>query len=401
MHSHRAARRSLVAIVAATTALAAACIPQPDPGPATTTTLTNTPVPPTITTFAAVGGIGPAPSVVALKWTIGDANGDPLTCRLDTNGDGTPEHVIDPCPTSASRNVSIADPGIAVAVLEVEDATFAPVSRTLLLDVPAGPAESFDIELRGIDDLAPEPAAAFSAARQRWEQVIVRGIADRSTTPRPPCLPGDVADLPGVVDDVIIDVAVGTIDGPGGVLGQAGPTCVNTANGLAVHGVMEFDQADVATLLAEDAFDQVVLHEMAHVLGFGTLWDLTSIGYPRNLLTGPGTANPRYVGARGVAENSTLGRSGDVPLETTGGAGTRDSHWRESTFDDEIMTGYLNSGHNPLSRLTIGSLADLGYHVDLGAADAYSLPGASLRRGDSAPPGAAGDVVLRPPVGAV
>ncbi|MFN7149706.1 MAG: leishmanolysin-related zinc metalloendopeptidase [Microthrixaceae bacterium] len=400
MHSQRAARRSLVAIVAATTAVAAACIPQPDPGPATTTPISDTPTPPTITAFDAAGGIGSAPSVVALKWTIGDANGDPLTCRLDTNGDGTPEHVIDPCPTSASRNVSIADPGIAIAVLEVDDGTFAPVSRTLLLDVPAGPSESFDIELRGIDDLAPEPAAAFSAARQRWEQVIVRGIADRPLTERPACLPAEVADLPALVDDVIIDVTVVWIDGPGGVLGQAGPTCVNTVNGLAIHGVMEFDEADVATLLAEDSFDLVVLHEMAHVLGFGTLWDLTSIGNPRNLVAGAGTAGTRYVGARGVAENSTLGRSGDVPLETTGGAGTRDSHWRESIFDDEIMTGYLNSGTNPLSRLTIGSLADLGYHVDLGAADAYSLPGASLRRGDSAP-SASGDIVLRPPMGGV
>jgi hypothetical protein len=269
------------------------------------------------------------------------------------------------------------------------------------LDVPAGPTESFDIELRGLDELAPEPAAAFSDARQRWEQVIVRGIADRATVPRPSCLPGDRAALPAVVDDVIIDVSVVTIDGPGKILGQAGPTCVNVANGLAFHGVMQFDEADVATLLSEGSFDDVVLHEMAHVLGFGTLWNLTSIGIPRNLVTGAGTNNPRYVGARGVAENSALGRSGNVPLETTGGAGTRDAHWRESTFDDEIMTGYLNDGHNPLSRMSIGSLADLGYHVDLGAADAYSLPGAALRRGDSAPTSAAGDIVLRPPMGAV
>src|SRR5690606_33419902 len=162
----------------------------------TTTTISDIPTPPTITTFDAAGGIGSAPSVVALRWTIGDANGDPLTCRLDTDGDGTPEHLIDPCPTSASRNVSIADPGIAIAVLQVAAVTCRPGRRPLLLHVTAGPTESFDIELRGIDDLDPEPAAAFSAARQRWEQVIVRGIADRPITPRPSCLPSDVADLP-------------------------------------------------------------------------------------------------------------------------------------------------------------------------------------------------------------
>ena len=39
------------------------------------------------------------------------------------------------------------------------------------------------------------------------------------------------------------------------------------------------------------------------------------------------------------------------------------------------MTGYLNSGSNPVSRLTIASLADLGYQVTLGVAQPYSLPG--------------------------
>jgi hypothetical protein len=400
MHSQRAARRGLVAIIGAVAAVAVACIPQPAPDTTTTTTTTDVPTPPNISTFVADGGIGPAPAVIALRWAVGDPNGDPLTCRLDTNGDGTPELVLDPCPTSASRNITVADAGSVIAVLEVDDGSFAPVSRTLILDVPAGPVEPFDIELRGVDALAPAEAAAFTAAQQRWQEVIVRGTTDAAVPPQPPCLPADADPLPALVDDLIIDVAVVTIDGAGGVLGQAGPTCVNTGNGLAIHGVMEFDEADVAALLSEDSFDQVILHEMAHVLGVGTLWDLTSIGNPRNLLTGAGTGNPRYVGARGVAENSTLGRSGTVPVEATGGPGTRDAHWRESTFDDEIMTGYLNPGSNPLSRLTIGSLGDLGYQVDLDAADPYSLPGAAMRV-DSAPTATVGDTVLRPPLGTV
>lgn len=37
------------------------------------------------------------------------------------------------------------------------------------------------------------------------------------------------------------------------------------------------------------------------------------------------------------------------------------------------MTEYIGSS-NPLSRMTIGSLQDLGYQVNYGAADAYSLP---------------------------
>ena len=38
------------------------------------------------------------------------------------------------------------------------------------------------------------------------------------------------------------------------------------------------------------------------------------------------------------------------------------------------MTGWLNAGANPLSRVTAASLADLGYQVDLSAADSYTPP---------------------------
>ena len=38
------------------------------------------------------------------------------------------------------------------------------------------------------------------------------------------------------------------------------------------------------------------------------------------------------------------------------------------------MTGFLNSGvSNPLSQVTVRSLADLGYSVNVGAADPFSL----------------------------
>jgi len=63
-----------------------------------------------------------------------------------------------------------------------------------------------------------------------------------------------------------------------------------------------------------------------------------------------------------------------VPVENTGGSGTRDSHWRETTFGRELMTGFYNSGAlNPLSRITIGSLEDLGYQVNYNASEPYSI----------------------------
>ncbi|MEZ4630633.1 MAG: hypothetical protein R2880_07995 [Deinococcales bacterium] len=41
------------------------------------------------------------------------------------------------------------------------------------------------------------------------------------------------------------------------------------------------------------------------------------------------------------------------------------------------MTGYLNGSSSPLSRISAASLTDMGYVVNLNAADSYSIPGCS------------------------
>jgi len=63
-----------------------------------------------------------------------------------------------------------------------------------------------------------------------------------------------------------------------------------------------------------------------------------------------------------------------VPVENTGASGTTDGHWRETVFRNELMSGFIAAPGNPLSRLTAASLGDLGYQVDMGAAEAYVLP---------------------------
>ena len=71
-----------------------------------------------------------------------------------------------------------------------------------------------------------------------------------------------------------------------------------------------------------------------------------------------------------------------VPVENVGtvGDGTRDSHWRESVFDHEIMTGFIDRTSNPLSATTVGSLQDLGYVVDVTKADPFAIPLESVER---------------------
>jgi hypothetical protein len=116
----------------------------------------------------------------------------------------------------------------------------------------------------------------------------------------------------------------------------------------------------------------VILHEMGHVLGLGTRWQA------HGLLTGAGGADPFFTGAQARAAFDQVGGTtytlgGKVPVENTGGSGTRDGHWRESVFDDELMTGFITGAVRPLSIVTSASYIDMGYQVNLGASDAFAL----------------------------
>jgi hypothetical protein len=128
----------------------------------------------------------------------------------------------------------------------------------------------------------------------------------------------------------------------------------------------------------------VITHEMIHVVGLGSFW-----AFPNDTLPGvPVLTNPgpdvRYTGAGGIAGCQAIGGittcATSVPVEgTQGGDGTINSHWRETTFNNELMTGFLNQGTNPLSKMTIQALQDLGYTVDPAAADPFTIPGGSIR----------------------
>jgi hypothetical protein len=114
---------------------------------------------------------------------------------------------------------------------------------------------------------------------------------------------------------------------------------------------------------------------MAHVLGFGTIWDRLG------LRQGAGTINPIFTGAnamRAFGALQGLTTPVPVPVANTGGPGTRDAHWRETVFGNELLTGFLNAGVNPISRMSIASFQDLGYQVNPAVADPYELPSALL-----------------------
>ena len=127
-------------------------------------------------------------------------------------------------------------------------------TRTLL-SVIAEP--NFDIVIRFDGDLTADQQAAFTAAEQRWEQIIV----------------GDVRDFYvrgyGMVDDLLIDASAIPIDGPKGVIGHARTEIIRPGSWLPASGVMEFDTADLASLESSGYLEVAIFHEMGHVIGLG------------------------------------------------------------------------------------------------------------------------------------
>jgi hypothetical protein len=216
----------------------------------------------------------------------------------------------------------------------------------------------FNVKVRILGGLTTTQQGAFRNAAALWSTVIA-------------------ADVPGVridgerIDDLVIE-AVGTqIDGESGILGQAGPTHLRPGSSIPAKGSMEFDRSDLARMEGDGSLQSVIIHEMGHVIGIGTIW--RRLG----LLQGAGTANPVFVGTNAMREFGVLigtNTPTPVPIENTGGPGTREGHWRESVFGNEIMTGFLNPGANPFSRLTVAALKDMGYQINFDAADAYALP---------------------------
>lgn len=221
-------------------------------------------------------------------------------------------------------------------------------------------SSGFNIELNFEETVSDGVRAVFERAAQQWESLIIGDLPD-------------IEDDRGFVDDIALDIKLTSIDGPGGVLGQAGPTGLRPDSSLPFRGQMQFDTADSHP--SSSTFYGTVLHEMAHALGFvQDIWENLGLvtGAP---LGGAYASNPRFVGVQATEEYNRIFRLNEssVPLEPgTRFDGSGISHWRESVFGDELMTPLAGSTTEPLSRITAAAFADMGYEVDLFAADDYS-----------------------------
>jgi Leishmanolysin len=146
------------------------------------------------------------------------------------------------------------------------------------------------------------------------------------------------------------------------VLAASGPTWVRGGTSLPIAGFMQLDKADVPALRNNKGLSTVIRHEMAHVLGFGTLWDKVGL-----VSVPPVTATCQYTGPLANAEYQAVsGCTSDtsLPLQMDGQGGPNCAHWAEDCLRTELMTPNYDIGLViGLSQMTIASLQDLGYNV--------------------------------------
>ncbi|MGH3372777.1 MAG: Ig-like domain-containing protein, partial [Nocardioidaceae bacterium] len=234
----------------------------------------------------------------------------------------------------------------------------------------------FDIKVTYLGQPSSDQLLAFAEAEIRWEALVTGDLPDVPLVAPAGACTDDSPALDETVDDLLILANLVPIDGPLNVLGSAGPCLIRTVGNLPALGIMQFDVDDLELMEGVGVLGDVILHEMGHVLGFGTLWQIQGLLADASLPPTNGT-DPHFTGGQAIAAFNTAGGAAyvgeKVPVENTGGEGTADGHWRDSVLTTELMTGFIEAGQNPLSTITVRSLEDQGYTVNVAGADPFTL----------------------------
>ena len=296
-------------------------------------------------------------------------------------------------PADHYAEVSPAAPG--TYYVRVTGAAATRYDLAVLLFDPEAADPSFDIDLRFLGtEPTPGQARTIRGAARTWERVITGGLPPRNmlASDEWQCEPGDPSLFGVHIDDLLINIRMERIDGPGAVLAVAGPCRVRKENDLPYLGDVLFDTADLLSMEQAGVLGDTALHEIAHVLGFGLgpLWDgLLEEPSAGSLGAGVSGQDTHFRGAAAVAAFDRVGGTSyggrKVPVENDTrryGRGALDTHWRESVFGAELMTTavVIADGPEPLSEVTIAALEDLGYQVDYRRAQRYRLPPATSLR---------------------
>jgi hypothetical protein len=258
----------------------------------------------------------------------------------------------------------------------------------------------YNIEVVYRQEVSTSERSAVDAAIAHWKKIITTDIG----TAQFDALGGGCAGFSIAPNEIIRGLRVYVKDSAvagSTLLAQSGPCYINSVSKFPVVSVIVWNTNQTAYIQQNSLGEIIATHEFAHAMGFGTTWTTKS------LLAGSGTSDPYFTGFEAVTAFSNSFGAGyvgnAVPVEATGSAGTAGSHWRESVFNRELMTGFVNAGTpNPLSAVTIASFADLGYTVDVSQAEVFT--GSVLMPGAPTSPQSRreiGDDIYRQPIGLV
>jgi hypothetical protein len=306
---------------------------------------------------------GPSPAPVVLPTTAPT----PFPMSLPTEAGIAPTPLPTEAPTPAPIPLPTQAPTSVPTPFPTQPPTPAPTTVSTSAPTKAadpnptaltGPASQFKITLEL--DLASEGIAKyFTSAKNKWESIVVGDLPDVSAR--------NVAQFDtrftchghfpkGGIDDLYVCGQETSIDGVGKILGRAGPTFLRAGSFLPVAGIMIFDSSDVTQL--GKRIEDVILHELGHVLGIGSLWNRTGT-----------VVNGVYEGSNGIRVWQEDWRCvGTPPVE--------DMHFLSSCFLNELMTGSFDRGFqtSPLSMMSIASLEDVGLKADYRNAEDYTPP---------------------------
>lgn len=331
-----------------------------------------------------------------------DPDGDALnySAALSTTG------VVRASARGDELTVTGAARGTATVTLTATDPGGEAVESAFTVAVATADIGSFDLDLIAITPMSESHAAAFRDAAEKWMRVLAdTELPDMPVRAGTPTGCWDLTSDREIdsVDDLLLVVSVREIDGAGKTLASAGSCRSRDDSMLPWMGVIEFDEDDLNSIAEDGGVEEVVLHEMAHTLGFSRFfWDRFELLENPTLTWlifawahSPGE-DAHFTGSLAQAAFDEAGGSsytdgGKVPVENCRGAGSGDSHWRELYWTDglhdagcrdaEVLMGgelmspvYTRGQRSPLSRITLQALADMGYSVDLDEAEAYSLP---------------------------
>ena len=284
---------------------------------------------------------------------------------------------------SVQRDTIVVSPAATGSVkvrLAASDADGATASQTFWATVLPVPDDSgYDIDIADFTGMGIGANPSFIQAVGRWEQAIASDLPNQLVTSDfvfDACL--QKFRVFAELDDLVAFVTVRDIDGPDGTLAQANLCALRRPEdtGLPLFGFFYYDSADLDRVQA-DVLHDVTLHEIGHVLGIGSHMWHGLLANP-SLSMGAG-ADTHFTGARARAAFDSAGGTAytagaKVPVDNRAIVGSSDVHWRQRVFGNELMDAFIYyNAANPLSAVTLESLADLGYTVNAAAADAWTF----------------------------